>query len=430
MDGRPTVETDRLRAFGRAIRAVVRSYRGERIGQRAAALTYLSVFSLVPLLTVALMLLQWIHEQAFKARVHAFIQSVLAPGIRAQSASAMERFLSAASARAVGGIGFLLLAFTAGALIKELDESVNELWNVHAPRSWPVRIVLYAAALTLGPVLLALSLAGTAGIRNALLGLPVFLGGPLGTLISFAATVVGITLLYVLIPHAHVRISTALIAGVTATLGWEIAKHVYAFCATYIFHYSAIYGSLGAIPLFLLWIYVSWVLILFGLRLAYALQHASALERWTAFGAHPRGQELLALHVAATLTHLSREKRLPTSAGTLATRALVPEQALFPLLERFSKAGLITLTGERVALVGSPGALTLEDACRAVSGPEPTFDSDRRLLETLEQALDRTPGKSWEVLAAREAQLRKHAGSDEAKSPEPAHAASGTERKP
>ena len=96
---------------------------GENIRLRAAALTYISVFSLVPLLTVVLGLLGAYHQQAFQHRLRVLISAVLAPGIREESAAFLERFLAPGHTTAIGSVGFLGLLFSAGSLLHNIDAS-------------------------------------------------------------------------------------------------------------------------------------------------------------------------------------------------------------------------------------------------------------------------------------------------------------------
>jgi membrane protein len=378
----------------RACRSVLRGYRGEKISLRAAALTYFTIFSLVPLVTVILVTLESLHQQAFHDRVHSFIRDVLAPGVQKDSAEAIERLLTAASSLALRGIGYVTLAVSAGSLLKNLDESLNDLWNINLRRTWGARLFQYALALTVGPVLLALSLAGTAGVRRSLLHLGWPGMGLLTAVIPVVASALGLTALYVVAPNTRVNRRAALAGALVSTIGWELAKHAYAAFAAGIFRYNVLYGSLGAVPLFLLWVYVSWVLVLFGARLAFALQHASALERLSALRAHPRGEELFALCIARALARAELEGLRPVTVRELARRANVPEQELTPLLRRFARHELVHLHRGKVALARDPHAMRLAEV-HALFGPEGAtgFPSDlARLIQVLDPAAQ---GVSW-----------------------------------
>ncbi|HEX4621292.1 MAG TPA: YhjD/YihY/BrkB family envelope integrity protein, partial [Myxococcaceae bacterium] len=151
-----------------AARAVITGFRGERISLRAAALTYISVFALVPLFTVALALVEALKQAELRNALESFIRQVLAPGVVEKSSVYVNQILNAASARTAGGVSFVLLMISAGTLLRNLDSSLNEIWNVHKKRRWPIRILTYVVVLLLGPPFVAVSLSGTSVISRVL----------------------------------------------------------------------------------------------------------------------------------------------------------------------------------------------------------------------------------------------------------------------
>ena len=126
-----------------------------------------------------------------------------------------------------------------------------------------------------------------------------------GELLSVVATVIAIgalTVLYVVTPNCKVHWRFALAGATVAGVLWSIARVLYSSFAAQTFRYGMLYGSLGALPLFLLWLYVSWLLVLFGARLAYALQTARRRSIWPSLFDHPRGTELAGVRVVQHLT--------------------------------------------------------------------------------------------------------------------------------
>jgi membrane protein len=352
----------------KAVAALHDCFRGEDLSIRAAALTYLTAFSLVPLLTVVLGLLAALHQQAFHDRVHGFIQDVLSPAMGTDSSAVLEHFVSIASSRAVRGIGFLTLAYSAGSLLHHLEFALNAVWDVRQRRPLLMRVGFYVGALLLGPVLLAVSLAGTEGLRQVLLGIHTPLAIALVRWVSVAAAALALTLLYVLGPNARVDLRAALAGGIVAALGWELAKRGYAEFATRIFRYNAIYGSLGAIPLFLLWIYVSWIVVLFGARLAFALQRAVGYETVRWFEHHPMGDALVALVVAVELGRAERAGLAPIGRQELMRRIELPDLLCSRGIDRLITAGLARGT-DRVALTRGLESIVATDLFRSESPP-------------------------------------------------------------
>ncbi|MGQ0505505.1 MAG: YihY/virulence factor BrkB family protein, partial [Myxococcaceae bacterium] len=214
--------SDTLRALG----AVLHGFIGERISLRAAAMTFVSIFSLVPILTVALGFMQWLHQDEFHERLRSFVRDVLAPGARPESSAVVEQFLTAASSAQAGSIGALMLLISAGMLLHNLDASLHEIWSVRRRRPLALSLSLYALVLTLGPLLLASSLVGSAVIRASLreLDLPYF--GELMTGVATLAAVGVCTLLYKFAPNAPVRFRSAFAGGLVAGGAWQVARSV------------------------------------------------------------------------------------------------------------------------------------------------------------------------------------------------------------
>ncbi|MDQ3263344.1 MAG: YihY family inner membrane protein [Myxococcota bacterium] len=394
-----------------AIRAVIHGFRGERISLRAAALTYISIFSLVPMLTVALVLLQTLNYADFRGKLEWFIQEILAPGVREESSEFFRSFLARASAVGAGGVGFLVLAFSAGMLLKNLESSLNDIWNVRRTRPWHVRVVIYGLILLIAPVLVAVSLAGSGAIRQSLelYEIPYF--RQMASLGSLGAAVGVFTVLYYFAPNAPVRLRSALAGGLVAGTAWDLARFGYTLFGSKIFQYNPVYGSLGALPLFLAWIYVSWLLVLFGARLAYAVEHAVVPGLIRELGEHPRGRELLAARMAQLITTAQYLSKEPPSPRDLSRSLGVPEDRARQIAERMEAAGLLA-TAARGGLVPArlPEQLTLADLSAAVGGLPPAIDGiskseELRMVEELFASVDdsarRALGRvTWAELAA------------------------------
>lgn len=352
-----------------AARAVLRGFRGEQLVSRAAALTYISIFSLVPLLTVALALLRLLHQDGFQRRLRGLIFEVLAPGVREESAAFLERFLAFGSTTAVSSVGFLALLLSAGSLLRHVDAALNELWGVRQKRPFALRLVVYALMLLFGPLLAAASLSGTGALRALLLGTHLPYAPQLLTLGTGVLSAAGLTLLYLWAPHAHVRVRSALAGGLVAGLAWSAARAAYVAFAAHSFRYNPLFASLGALPLFLVWLHLSWLLLLFGARLAYAVEHASFRASLAVFGDHPRARELLAACVAQEVTRAWVEGSPAPLPRELATQLRVPEALLGEVVEQLEEAGLLRRARRGgLAPGGAPEQLTLSDVWVAVHG--------------------------------------------------------------
>ncbi len=260
----------------RAARTVIHGFRGEKIALRASALTYITMLSIVPLLAVVFAIVRAAGQESLRRAVHEFVFSNLAPGVAEQIGGYLDEFIARASASAMGGLGGLVLLASAIGLFHNIERSLDEIWGVTRPRTIFKRAIIYWCVLTLGPIAIGVSALASGMARSYVAhALP---AGMLA-LVPWASSVFLFAFLYYGVPNAKVSRRATLVGALVAATAWEIAKLLYAFFATHSFRYNAIYGSVGAIPLFLLWVYVSWLIVLFGARLAYALQYAITTAR-------------------------------------------------------------------------------------------------------------------------------------------------------
>ncbi len=352
----------------RAARGLIHSFRGDSITLRAGNLTFITITSLLPLLAVVLALLHWLKQQQFEQMVFGFIQEVLAPGAHRDSDDYVRQFFAAASSRTAGGLSFMVLLFSSGILLRSLDVSLNEVWGVRRKRPILVSLGLYAGLLLFGPTAVGLTLATTSGMRKLIpVTFPFYT--QLLVLGSALSAVIVVTLLYKLAPHAPVRWRSALAGGLVAGLGWEIARNAYAGIARLFLSANPVYGALGIAPLFLMWLYLTWCLVLFGARLAYAVEHAAYRGVFLDLQHHPRARELLGSRIAQLIARAFLEKQKPPTASTLARKLGVPAQLVGEVVHQLETASLLSLNRKgEITPSRDPAHLTLADVSAAVGG--------------------------------------------------------------
>jgi membrane protein len=247
---------------------MLRSMRLDRVALRAAALSYLTLLALVPLATLALALLQGVGLAGLGLRVRGFFLGQLA--LSPETAEQFHELIARANVAAVGSLSVLILLGSSLALVLNVEGAVNEAWDIAKPRPVARRLIRALAVLLLGPVLLGIGLAVSAHLRHDALpsGLARLLGpGPV--LLVFCLLLA----LYLFAPNTRVRPLLAALSALVAAVAWEAAKRGYALVAIYSFRQNAlVYGSLAAIPVLMLWIQLSWLIVLAGARLNCALQ--------------------------------------------------------------------------------------------------------------------------------------------------------------
>jgi membrane protein len=198
-----------------------------------------------------------------------FLQNLVPDNIARPVMRSLTQF--AAKARDMGTLGLVLLVATALALLLTIDRTLNGIWRVRRGRSFARRVLVYWAALTLGPLLVGVSLTLTTYAltdttrvartlsRVAEIGLQV---------VEFVAFALGVSAFFRWVPNTHVRWRHALAGGIFVAVGLQIAKRGLAWWVSWAGTYATVYGAFSAVPIFLLWVYLVWVIVLLGAVIA------------------------------------------------------------------------------------------------------------------------------------------------------------------
>ncbi|NNG25427.1 YihY family inner membrane protein [Telluria aromaticivorans] len=264
------------------VRFARRRLREEKLPQVAGSLTFTTTLALVPLLTIVLAILTIfpVFGQLRSALDTWFIQTLMPKAIANTISYNLTQFAS--KAKGLSALGAILLLVTTTTMMGMIERAFNQVWGVRRPRPWSQRVLVYWALITLGPILFGLSLSVTTQLFTATGGLArslPLLGTLFYTMVSIALTTGAYTLLYMAVPNRRVSWRDALWGGLAAAIAFEIAKRLFALFIRQFPTYALIYGALAALPLFLVWIYVSWLITLVGAVLAAALPVVK-YERW------------------------------------------------------------------------------------------------------------------------------------------------------
>lgn len=297
--------SERLPARGlQFLRLLVQRFIEDQGLLQAASLTYTTLLSLVPLMTVTL--------AAFSAfpiseRIADQIQVFIFDNFVPASGETIRGYILDFSAKAsrLSGIGFLFLILVALMLMSNIDRALNRIWRTTVRRSLVSTFLEYWAILTLGPVLIGSSVAVTSYlVSSSLLGESMgrHMGvdpGVLLRLAPMAASAVGFTLLYAIVPNRRVPFRHALAGGLLAALLFELTKRGFAFYVTQFPTYEAIYGAMAVVPIFLVWIYLCWMVTLLGAEFSCCL--GIFHDRETLLGRESSSDLLLAFQVLKRL---------------------------------------------------------------------------------------------------------------------------------
>ncbi|RYF81060.1 MAG: YihY family inner membrane protein [Comamonadaceae bacterium] len=308
-------------------------FREDRLGLTASSLTFTTTMALVPFFTVALALFTVfpIFADLQQGLERWLVQSLIPPNIARQVLGYLNQFAGAASGLGIAGL--IVLLVTAIALILTIDKTLNNIWRVPAPRPFGQRVLIYWAVLTLGPLLLALSLSTTAWVFAASRGV-VGEGGllrlPFNTL-ELLLLAGGVAALYHYVPNTRVRWSHAWAGGLFVALAIEVAKRVLGLYLGSVPTYSVMYGAFATVPILLIWIYVAWVIVLLGAVIAAYLP--SLLRGVARPGGAPGWHMQLAIEVLELLSAARQMPRRGLTVPALAQRLRVDALQLAPVLK-------------------------------------------------------------------------------------------------
>jgi membrane protein len=253
------------------VRVLRRRFSEDRLGLTASSLTFTTLISVVPLLTVMLAVFS-----AFPmfgdfqlALEKYFLKALIPDGIARPVLAALTQFAN--KAKELGAAGVIFLVITAVTLMLTIDRTLNAIWRVREPRPVAQRVLVYWAAATLGPLLLGVSLTVTSLLLSASRGwigvVPSTVGAFLVAL-EFALLALGMAALFRYVPNTHVEWRHALAGGLFVGVGFEFAKRALGWYIVKVPSYSTVYGAFATVPIFLVWLYVGWVIVLLGAVIA------------------------------------------------------------------------------------------------------------------------------------------------------------------
>ena len=245
-------------------------FREDRLGLTASSLTFTTTIALVPMITVALAVFTAFPMFAkFQDVLQKWLVESLVPdNIARQVLGYLSQFAGKASKLGVAGLAALL--GSALALVFTIDRTLNSIWRVRTPRPFGQRVLIYWAAITLGPVVLGASLTMTSYALSASKGLVGAMPGGVGLLLDvlqFLLVAGGMAAMFHFVPNTFVRWGHAWMGGLFVSSLMEVAKKLLAIYLSKVPTYSAVYGAFATLPILLVWIYMAWVIVLLGAAL-------------------------------------------------------------------------------------------------------------------------------------------------------------------
>lgn len=401
-----TAPTEKLGKWGRFVVFQVKLWpqclkllRKNRCGTQAAALAYHTIFGIVPLAIIMIMVFQlfptyrdvgenvkeFFYKQAHLTNIKYVDSKNPKENIKLtdQIDRITDRFVSNLNAGTITVFSGVIVIWAALALLSTIERSFNNIWKVGQNRNFLQRIINYWAILTLGPLLLGFALF----LSTRFLVINGFESGIFSFLRQFGPfliSIVAMFLLYYVMPNTKVNALAALWSAVIASLIWTAAKFGFRAYVVGFLPQKAIYGVMGIIPLSVLWIYITWLIVLFGLQLAFATQHLSKLtaEEMAEMRKHDDyfiANDFSVIRILSFILEEFERHSAPVPSQLIFSRLNIPADFGDKVLARLVEEGLLCRTSEPVAgylLAADGNNITLADISDAVAKASYAQDKD------------------------------------------------------
>jgi membrane protein len=391
----------------------IRLLKRNRAGQQAAALSYYTIFGLVPLAIVVLLIFQsfptgrgigerlkhFAYEQLhltkieYRANEEDPDETVM---LTDQLDGIINRFFGGLDKKSLSLVSVVIVIWAALALLSTIERAFNHIWHLSRGRGFLHRIINYWALLTLGPLLMGVGIYGTtqyAAIKNIE---TTVLTHVTPFILSYLLALLAFFFLYFVLPNTKVKPSAALWGAAVAALVWGIAKWGFGKYVTEFIPYSKIYGVAGLVPLGVLWIHITWLIVLFGLQLTFTTQNLRTLDAAEIESARQTKQayfitnDLTVINVARQIAEAFMHNQGPLPPDILYSQLKIPTELGEDITERLVEKGLLVKTSEpHVGLIPArdPEQITLSDITESLADvalAQPNLDEPSTLAKLVQ----------------------------------------------
>jgi membrane protein len=392
-------ELSRLERLAHFWALVIRSFVRNRCLVHASALSYTTLLALIPLLAVAISVTSSLLKNEGEEKIYQVIDKLvsnvmppamlstndqevslnLSPGmpvaltptnsvaetnsvgaasdnsgddtqvatVQRETARHIHDFVQNTRSGALGAFGTVLLIFVAISMFSRIEETFNDIWGVTRGRNWFVRIMLYWTIPTLGTLLLAAALGLASGshlqsAKNFVSQVP-FVGSLIFQFLPLVMLWLTFALIYQLVPNTKVRFSAAFVGGIVGGSLWHLNNLFGFLYFSRVVVNSKIYGSLGLVLVFMIGLYFSWLILLFGAQVAYAFQNRKAyLQDKLAENVNQRGREFVALRLMTCIGQRFQRGLPPVTIQEISTELGIPTRLAQQVLQTLLAARLVT----------------------------------------------------------------------------------------
>ncbi|MFP4159620.1 MAG: YihY/virulence factor BrkB family protein [Desulfobacterales bacterium] len=364
----------------RVILITADSIRKESILLRASALSYSTLLAVVPVLAIGFSMLKGL---GMETRIEHVLVNYLTAEQEELTGKIIE-YISNTDFGALGAVGTGVLIYAVIMMLSNVERAFNDIWGVSRNRTLARKISDYISVLLLGPILIVVSTAmisslSSNAVLRALSEYRVFRDFIIlfNMVIPYLGLWIAFTAMYILMPNTRVRLVPALIAGAVCGTVWQLAFDVYTGFNIGVARYNKIYGTFAALPIFIIWIYISWVIVLVGAKISNAIQNIRTYQQEFRGADASFGQrQVMGFYIFNEIAENFYLGHQPPGAEEISRRLSVPLRLVMEISEIFSKNGLlrqVESNGHVFQPAMDPGRIRAADIFNAIrdSGQTP-----------------------------------------------------------
>jgi membrane protein len=336
------------------LNAVLREITESQLTLRAMSLVYSTLLSIVPILAISFSILKafGVHNQVLEPFLSKFLDPLGEKGVAITSR--IIAFIENMKVGVLGAVGLAMLFYTVLSVIQKIEMTFNYIWKVKRSRSFRRRFTDYTSVLLVGPVLIFAAAGLTASVTSNTIVQRLVSIDPFGTLFYYIAEILPyilvsavFTFLYVFLPNTKVTLKSALFGGVFAGILWEVAGWGFTAFVVSSGKYTAIYSGFAILVMFLIWLYVSWLILLVGAQVAFYHQYPQLLSmKKEAFELNNRFRERLACLIMYFIGYNYTHNKRPWTLDSIVGHLNVPMDSILDIIMSLESKGLLSETGD------------------------------------------------------------------------------------
>ncbi len=351
----PLGELPRRKSFlVREIRILVLAFKGFREDKaqlRASALTFNTLLSIIPMVAIAFGIAQ---SFGFKERMEVEIRNALLghEDVMNWILEITENFLESSSGGFIAGVGLLILFWSVMQVLNHIEKSFNHIWQIKKARPWVRKFADYLSLMVIAPLFLVVSGSVTVYLNTKMSGISDqamvlnTIKPALIFLLKFTPYIIMwlvLTMLYMVMPNTRVKFRSAFVAGIIAGTLFQVVQMIYINSQVGVSKYSAIYGSFAAFPLFIVWLQISWLIVLMGAEISFANQNVNRYEfEFESLKINTYQKRILTLLILNIIIKRFIAGESPVTASEISKDIQIPVRLARDILDNLTEAGLLT----------------------------------------------------------------------------------------